>query len=94
MTDAPPSARPRVNCLDCVHFRVTWDADNPRGCAIMGFKGKRFPSLEVLAVSGQECLKFTPKARGGAAPQEIPATPDPAAGPGPMPAPARRSWVV
>ncbi|MEO5371737.1 MAG: hypothetical protein H7833_16850 [Magnetococcus sp. DMHC-1] len=50
-----------ADCLACKHFRVTWDADHPRGCVVMGFKSRTLPSHEVRSASGLACLKFDPK---------------------------------
>ena len=50
-----------IDCFNCKHFFVTWDANNPRGCKAFAFKTRRLPSEVVLETSGEECLKFSPK---------------------------------
>ena len=51
----------QINCFNCVHFRVTWDQMNPRGCAAYGMKSKQIPSIVVKQASGLDCMKFQPK---------------------------------
>lgn len=53
----------RANCFRCRHFQVTWDARFPRGCRVMGFKGREMPSAVVREASGTECLRFEPRPR-------------------------------
>jgi len=53
----------QIDCFNCKYFYVTWDANNPRGCKAFGFKTRRLPSEVVFETSGEECLKFTPKAQ-------------------------------
>jgi hypothetical protein len=55
----------RVDCFKCQHFRVTWDQNNPRGCAAYGFKTKQLPSVLVKQSSGLDCLKFIAKQQEG-----------------------------
>ncbi len=57
--------RSSVDCRNCLHFQVTWDAEFPRGCRAMGFKSKQWPSVEVLQSSGEPCLQFYAKNRAG-----------------------------
>ncbi len=45
----------RPDCLSCVHFKVSWDANYPRACHKFGFKGKELPSYTVYQTTGQEC---------------------------------------
>jgi len=49
---------PKINCLSCKHFYVTWDPRFPRGCKAYGFKTKLLPSADVRASSGKPCLGF------------------------------------
>jgi hypothetical protein len=51
----------KVNCMQCVHFAVTWDPKHPRGCKLFGFKSERMPSIPVREDSGVECLGFERK---------------------------------
>lgn len=51
----------RIDCFQCQHFFITWDANQPRGCKAFGFKTKQLPSVVVLESSGEPCLKFFPK---------------------------------
>lgn len=50
-----------IDCFQCKHFFVTWDASNPRGCKAFGFKTSKMPSRVVFENSGQPCLKFSAK---------------------------------
>jgi hypothetical protein len=52
-----------VNCLECRHYYITWDADFPHGCKGMQFKSRRLPQLEVLEASGRDCLMMVEKKR-------------------------------
>ncbi len=56
---APTSARP--DCLHCIHYFVTWDADKPRGCRAYEFKAAELPSDVVLSSSGEPCQFFDRK---------------------------------
>ncbi|NRG44328.1 uracil-DNA glycosylase [Bacillus sp. CRN 9] len=51
----------KINCFQCKFFYVTWDKNHPRGCKSFGFKTKKLPSIEVMAASGQPCLRFEKK---------------------------------
>ncbi|WP_097071625.1 uracil-DNA glycosylase [Ureibacillus xyleni] len=51
----------KVSCFKCQHFRVTWDQNNPRGCAAYQFKSKQLPSIIVKQSSGMDCMQFSPK---------------------------------
>ena len=51
----------QVNCFECRHFFVTWDAAAPRGCRAFGFKTRQMPAQVVQASSGQPCQLFEPK---------------------------------
>ncbi|AZR81964.1 uracil-DNA glycosylase [Thiomicrospira sp. S5] len=57
------SDNPHIDCFQCEHFFVTWDANQPRGCKAFGFKTKQLPSVVVFESSGQPCMKFRPKRR-------------------------------
>ncbi len=46
------------NCLECVHYYITWDTRFPYGCRAMDFKSKRMPQWDVLESSGKPCLMF------------------------------------
>ncbi|MBF0195930.1 MAG: hypothetical protein HQL71_15330 [Magnetococcales bacterium] len=50
-----------ILCIECRHFKITWQPSHPRACSAMGFKTKNWPCYEVLASSGEPCLKFSPK---------------------------------
>jgi hypothetical protein len=49
------------NCLQCVHFKITWDSSYPRACEMFGFKGQNLPSAEVFNATGQCCPAFSLK---------------------------------
>lgn len=55
------SKRRPVDCYQCRHFYVTWEAANPRGCKAFRFKTHKLPSVVVEETSGEPCLKFSPK---------------------------------
>lgn len=55
------SDKPNIDCFQCVHFYITWDASHPRGCKAFDFKTRQLPSVVVFESSGQPCLKFQPK---------------------------------
>jgi len=67
-TRAPSSAPGHPNCLECLHYHITWDASFPYGCRAMDFKSKRKPQLDVLESSGSPCLRFTPRRQPGRIP--------------------------
>ena len=52
---------PRVDCMKCKHYYVTWDPSFPRGCRAFGFKSRSLPSADVLRSSGSPCLSFERK---------------------------------
>ncbi len=56
---------PKVNCLACRHFFITYRPDHPYGCRALGFKSKELPSRVVLASSGLNCQAFTSKNKDG-----------------------------
>jgi hypothetical protein len=51
----------KVNCMQCVHFAVSWDPKYPRACKLFGFKSGRMPSASVYEDSGYDCLGFVKK---------------------------------
>ena len=51
----------KVNCRDCRHYYITFDAGAPYGCRIYGFKAKITPSLAVYQSSGMHCTLFSRK---------------------------------
>lgn len=59
MTDPPP--RPKVNCLACRHFYITYQPTRPYGCRALAFISKEMPSRVVYASSGIECQAFSKK---------------------------------
>jgi hypothetical protein len=56
-----PPDTPKIDCLKCKYFYITWDKNSPRGCRFFNFKSKMMPSTVVLQSSGAACLKFEPK---------------------------------
>jgi hypothetical protein len=60
----------QINCMQCVHFAVSWDPKLPKACKLFGFKTARMPSVSVFEDSGYACLGFEKKAlkkpKGGA----------------------------
>ncbi|HEB88023.1 MAG TPA: uracil-DNA glycosylase [Deltaproteobacteria bacterium] len=51
----------RPDCLHCIHYFVTWQADQPRGCRAYEFRSARLPSDVVLESSGETCRFFQRK---------------------------------
>ncbi|HBH62372.1 MAG TPA: uracil-DNA glycosylase [Nitrospiraceae bacterium] len=51
----------KINCIDCIHYFITWDDKFPRGCRIMDFKSREMPSVAVHRASGIPCLRFRDK---------------------------------
>lgn len=54
-------AAERPDCRSCRHYYVTWDANFPRGCRALGFKGRKDPGLSVFESSGMACQLFEPR---------------------------------
>lgn len=50
--DRPP------NCLQCIHFAVTWEKNFPRSCKVFGVKSKNLPSIAVKRATGKNCPAF------------------------------------
>ncbi|TVR59781.1 MAG: hypothetical protein EA426_06475 [Spirochaetaceae bacterium] len=46
------------NCLQCVHFSVSWDRTHPRACAVFGVKSRELPSIVVFRATGRHCPSF------------------------------------
>jgi len=51
----------RENCVQCVHYSVTWDPSFPRGCGLFGFKTSKAPSALVMEATGGKCGHFVSK---------------------------------
>ena len=47
--------------MKCAHHIVTHDMSFPYACRAMGFKSKRLPQQEILAITGERCLAFAPR---------------------------------
>ncbi len=52
---------PKVRCIKCKFYQVSWDADRPYGCAKLGFKSRIEPSIYVIKISGNICQSFKAK---------------------------------
>jgi pyridoxine/pyridoxamine 5'-phosphate oxidase len=52
----------KIDCAQCQHYYVTWDADRPHGCKYFAFKSPQSPALAVIESSGQSCQAFSAKA--------------------------------
>jgi hypothetical protein len=46
------------DCLQCTHFRVSWDPDFPRACTVFGIKSRKLPSHVVFEATGRHCPVF------------------------------------
>jgi hypothetical protein len=55
------TAPEKVDCFKCRNFYVTWDPNFPRGCSVLGFKGREIPSRVVFNSSGVPCQYFEGK---------------------------------
>ncbi len=53
--------REPVVCINCRHYRVTWQPAHPFGCVAHGFKSHKNPALVVFESSGIQCQLFEPK---------------------------------
>ena len=51
----------KINCLQCVHFAVTWEPRFPKSCRLFGFKSADLPSVAVYKNSGIVCEGFEKK---------------------------------
>ncbi|HIJ58989.1 MAG TPA: uracil-DNA glycosylase [Nitrospirae bacterium] len=51
----------KIDCFKCIYFFITYDANFPYGCKLMGFKSKKLPCKEVFTTSGEECKGFQEK---------------------------------
>jgi hypothetical protein len=51
----------KINCKECKHYFITFDANAPYGCKAYGFKGKVVPNILVYQVSGSKCNLFSLK---------------------------------
>jgi len=51
----------KINCRDCRHYHITFDASAPYGCRAYGFKSKVTPSVAVYQSSGMQCTLFLAK---------------------------------
>ena len=47
--------------MKCKFHIVTHDARFPYACTAMGFKSKRLPQQELLAITGEACIAFAPR---------------------------------
>lgn len=50
-----------VDCNKCIHYYVTWDANNPRGCKVYGFKSRQMPNAIVRQTDVSGCQAFESK---------------------------------
>jgi len=46
------------NCLKCVYFKTTWDANFPNSCRVFNIKSRYKPSFEVFQSTGNHCPSF------------------------------------
>lgn len=51
----------KINCRECRHYYITFDAAMPYGCRAYGFKTRGLPSLAVFQSSGIRCTLFLKK---------------------------------
>jgi hypothetical protein len=55
--------KPRIDCLKCQHYYITWDAKFPKGCRLYKFKSKWPPSYAVYDATGSLCEHFAEKTK-------------------------------
>jgi hypothetical protein len=48
----------KADCLQCIHYAVTWEPKLPRSCKLFGFKSANMPSATVLSSTGSVCMGF------------------------------------
>ncbi len=53
--------KPRINCVKCEYYVVTWDTHFPKGCRLFKFKSKLVPSQTVYEATGKLCEEFVEK---------------------------------
>ena len=46
------------NCLQCRHFKISWEPAFPRACTVFGIKCRNLPSHEVFLSTGRHCFVF------------------------------------
>ena len=49
-------------CMKCVHHMISYDMRFPYACGAMGFKSRQLPQREILAITGEYCLAYEPRA--------------------------------
>ncbi len=59
--DPGPGDKPKVLCIACRFFYITYEPALPYGCRAMNFKSKQMPSQVVFANSGLKCQAFQGK---------------------------------
>jgi hypothetical protein len=52
------------NCLQCIHYFITYDSGRPYGCRAMAFKSRKKPARLVYESSGISCQLYAPKKQG------------------------------
>ncbi|MBU6145969.1 MAG: uracil-DNA glycosylase [Paenibacillaceae bacterium] len=52
---------PRIICVRCVHYVVTWIPATPHGCRQYEIRTHLMPSIVVYMASGKPCQAYTPK---------------------------------
>jgi hypothetical protein len=57
--------KPRINCIQCKHYAVTWDTHFPKGCRLFKFKSRAAPSQTVYEATGTPCEHYCRKAVAG-----------------------------
>ncbi len=57
----PNDTKPKVLCISCRFFYITYEPALPYGCRAMNFKSKQMPSQVVFANSGLKCQAFQSK---------------------------------
>lgn len=51
----------KINCFDCVYFKITYSTLHPRACLQWGFKGMQMPSIAYFQSVGKNCEQFVKK---------------------------------
>jgi len=62
IVSATEKSQSQINCLKCVHYKVSWDPSFPHSCTVFGIKSRYMPALEVFRTTGNNCPSFREKA--------------------------------
>jgi hypothetical protein len=55
---------PEFHCIQCRHFRITWNPSFPYACKAWGIRSAHHPAMAVRASSGLPCQLREAKIKG------------------------------